>query len=47
VFRAWLGGLAITAGLGYTSPLYVGAGIALSSTVVMVIAARLARQHSV
>ncbi|MEU3378866.1 MFS transporter [Streptomyces caelestis] len=44
---AWLGGLAITAGLGYTSPLYVGAGIALSSTVVMVIAARLARQHSV
>jgi DHA1 family inner membrane transport protein len=37
---AWLGGLAITAGLGYTSPLYVGAGIALLSTVVMVIAAR-------
>ncbi|MFD6169517.1 MFS transporter [Streptomyces coeruleorubidus] len=40
---AWLGGLAITAGLGYTSPLYVGAGIALLSTVVMVIAARRAR----
>ncbi|MFF5985231.1 MFS transporter [Streptomyces olindensis] len=37
---AWLGGLAISAGLGYTSPLYVGAGIALASTVVMVIAAR-------
>ncbi|MFF9808561.1 MFS transporter [Streptomyces coeruleorubidus] len=37
---AWLGGLAITAGLGYTSPLYVGAGIALLSTVVMMIAAR-------
>ncbi|MGW0471429.1 MFS transporter [Streptomyces coeruleorubidus] len=37
---AWLGGLAITAGLGYTSPLYVGAGIALLSTVVMVIATR-------
>ncbi|MFD5127692.1 MFS transporter [Streptomyces olindensis] len=37
---AWLGGLAISAGLGYTSPLYVGAGIALVSTVVMVIAAR-------
>jgi DHA1 family inner membrane transport protein len=43
---AWLGGLAIAAGFGYTSPLYVGAGIALLSTVVMVIAARLARQHS-
>ncbi|WP_338779729.1 MFS transporter [Streptomyces sp. DG1A-41] len=40
---AWLGGVAITAGLGYTSPLYVGAGIALLSTVVMVIAARGAR----
>jgi DHA1 family inner membrane transport protein len=40
---AWLGGLAITAGLGYTSPLYVGAGIALLATVVMVIAARQAR----
>jgi DHA1 family inner membrane transport protein len=39
---AWLGGLAITAGLGYTAPLYVGAGIALTSTVVMVVAARLA-----
>lgn len=37
---AWLGGLAISAGLGYTAPLYVGAGIALVATVVMVIAAR-------
>ncbi|SOR81313.1 MFS transporter [Streptomyces chartreusis] len=44
---AWLGGLAITAGLGYTSPLYVGAGIALLSTVVMVIAARRARSAHV
>ncbi|WP_086561738.1 MFS transporter [Streptomyces africanus] len=44
---AWLGGLAITAGLGYTSPLYVGAGIALLSTVVMVIAARQARTGQV
>ncbi|MFH8497446.1 MFS transporter [Streptomyces coeruleorubidus] len=44
---AWLGGLAITAGLGYTSPLYVGAGIALLSTVVMVIAARRARSPRV
>ena len=39
---AWLGGLAITAGLGYTAPLYIGAGIALTS-VVMVVAARQAR----
>ncbi|MFH9064632.1 MFS transporter [Streptomyces coeruleorubidus] len=44
---AWLGGLAITAGLGYTSPLYVGAGIALLSTVVMVIAAGRARSPRV
>ncbi|MEU0899209.1 MFS transporter [Streptomyces massasporeus] len=42
---AWLGGLAITAGFGYTSPLYVGAGIALTSWVVMVFAARQAAQH--
>ena len=40
---AWLGGLAITAGLGYTSPLYVGAGIVLISVVVMAVAARHAR----
>ncbi|MCL8010186.1 MFS transporter [Streptomyces sp. AS02] len=37
---AWLGGLAITAGLGYTAPLYVGAGVVLISTVVMAVAAR-------
>ncbi|MEU5346794.1 MFS transporter [Streptomyces sp. NPDC020766] len=40
---AWLGGLAITAGLGYASPLYVGAGIVLISVVVMAVAARQAR----
>jgi DHA1 family inner membrane transport protein len=40
---AWLGGLAITAGLGYTAPLYVGAGIVLVSVVVMVVAARQAK----
>jgi DHA1 family inner membrane transport protein len=27
---AWLGGFAISAGLGYTAPLYVGAGIVLA-----------------
>jgi DHA1 family inner membrane transport protein len=40
---AWLGGLAITAGLGYTAPLYVGAGITLTSVIVMAVAAHRAR----
>ncbi|WP_031486295.1 MFS transporter [Streptomyces bicolor] len=40
---AWLGGLAIAAGLGYTAPLYVGAGIVLISAVVMAVAAQQAR----
>jgi DHA1 family inner membrane transport protein len=40
---AWLGGLAITAGLGYAAPLYVGAGIVLISVIVMVVAAHQAR----
>ncbi|MDH6214064.1 MFS transporter [Streptomyces pseudovenezuelae] len=40
---AWLGGVAISAGLGYTAPLYVGAGIVLISVVVMVVAAHRAR----
>lgn len=42
---ARLGGLAITAGFGHTSPLYVGAGIAPTSWVVMVVAARQAAEH--
>ncbi|MFI6279784.1 MFS transporter [Streptomyces sp. NPDC050988] len=40
---AWLGGLAIAAGLGYTAPLYVGAGIVLISVIVMAVAARQAK----
>ncbi|KMS71734.1 MFS transporter [Streptomyces viridochromogenes] len=36
---AWLGGLALTAGLGYRAPLYVGAGIVLASVLVMAVAA--------
>ncbi|MFI7299591.1 MFS transporter [Streptomyces sp. NPDC050121] len=40
---AWLGGLAITAGLGYTAPLYVGSGIVLVSVAVMAVAAHRAR----
>jgi DHA1 family inner membrane transport protein len=42
---AWLGGLAISAGLGYTAPLYVGAGIVLMSVAVMAVAAQRARSH--
>lgn len=40
---AWAGGLGIAAGLGYTSPIWIGAVIAAVALVVMVIAARLAR----
>lgn len=42
---AWLGGLAISARLGYTAPLYVAAGIVLVSVAVMVVAAQQARPH--
>lgn len=37
---AWLGGLAITAGLGHTAPLHTGAAIALAAVVVMLVAVR-------
>ncbi|MEU9450326.1 MFS transporter [Streptomyces sp. NPDC048277] len=40
---AWLGGLAITAGLGYTAPLFTGAAIALASVVVLLVAVRQAK----
>ncbi|MCP9000490.1 MFS transporter [Pseudarthrobacter sp. RMG13] len=36
---AWLGGVTITAGFGYTSPIWAGAGITLLGLVVMIIAA--------
>ncbi|MGR3932410.1 MFS transporter [Streptomyces sp. BRA346] len=36
---AWLGGLAISAGLGYTAPLYVGAAVVALGLAVMVVAA--------
>jgi MFS transporter, DHA1 family, inner membrane transport protein len=36
---AWAGGVAITAGLGYTSPIWVGAGITAAALVVTMIAA--------
>ncbi|GAT74685.1 MFS transporter [Microbacterium hydrocarbonoxydans] len=40
---AWAGGVGITAGLGYTSPIWIGAAITASALVVMGIAAALAR----
>ena len=40
---AWLGGLAITAGLGYRAPLYVGAAIVLTAVAVMTCATRTTR----
>jgi DHA1 family inner membrane transport protein len=36
---AWLGGVTITAGLGYTSPIWAGAGITLLGLAVMAFAA--------
>jgi DHA1 family inner membrane transport protein len=36
---AWLGGVTITAGFGYTSPIWAGAGITLLGLVVMAFAA--------
>ncbi|RKN45991.1 MFS transporter [Streptomyces hoynatensis] len=38
---AWLGGLAIGAGLGYTAPLYVGAALVTLGLAVMAVAARI------
>ena len=42
---AWMGGVTITAGLGYTSPIWAGAGITLLGLAVMVVAAASARRH--
>ncbi|WP_051109587.1 MFS transporter [Promicromonospora sukumoe] len=38
-FGAWVGGLTLAAGLGYTSPLWAGAAVTLAGLVVMVVAA--------
>ncbi|WP_120494759.1 MFS transporter [Microbacterium phyllosphaerae] len=43
---AWAGGLGISAGLGYTSPIWIGAAITASALVVMVIAVITARHPS-
>ncbi|GAB6899051.1 MFS transporter [Kineosporia succinea] len=39
-FGAWVGGLTLAAGLGYTSPLWAGAGITLAGLAVFAIASR-------
>ena len=44
---AWLGGVTITAGLGYTSPIWAGAGITLLGLAVMVFAAAQAKRLAV
>jgi DHA1 family inner membrane transport protein len=41
---AWLGGVTITAGLGYTSPIWAGAGITLLGLAVMIFAAAQAKR---
>ena len=43
---AWLGGVTITAGLGYTSPIWAGAGITLMGLGVMAVAAAGAKRHT-
>jgi DHA1 family inner membrane transport protein len=43
---AWLGGLTIAAGLGYTSPLWVGAAMTVGALVVIAIAAAASRRSS-
>ncbi|GAA3437467.1 MFS transporter [Kutzneria kofuensis] len=44
-FGAWLGGLAIDAGLGYTSPNWIGAALALAGLVVAVSSGLLERRQ--
>ncbi|MEH0843997.1 MFS transporter [Micromonospora sp. CPCC 205711] len=44
---AWIGGVTISAGLGYTSPIWAGAGLTLAGLGVLLAAARLARRRGV
>jgi MFS transporter, DHA1 family, inner membrane transport protein len=44
---AWLGGLTIAAGLGYASPLWVGAGLAAAALVVLLVADAAARRSAI
>lgn len=42
---AWIGGLTIAAGLGYTSPIWAGAGITVASVALTAVAATVGRRH--
>lgn len=42
---AWAGGVGISAGLGYTSPIWIGAALTAIALVIMGIAAALASKH--
>lgn len=42
---AWIGGVTITAGLGYTSPIWAGAGITVAAVVVLVVATAAQRER--
>lgn len=42
---AWIGGVTITAGLGYTSPIWAGAAITLAALVLLVIASSQSRRR--
>ncbi|MFJ4221258.1 MFS transporter [Curtobacterium luteum] len=42
---AWIGGLTIAASLGYTSPIWAGAGITVASVALTAVAAAAARRH--
>jgi MFS transporter, DHA1 family, inner membrane transport protein len=44
---AWLGGVTITAGLGYTSPIWAGAGLTVLAVIVMAFAAAGAHRQAV
>jgi DHA1 family inner membrane transport protein len=43
---AWLGGVTISAGLGFTSPIWAGAGVTFLGLTVMVVAAAVARRSN-
>jgi DHA1 family inner membrane transport protein len=46
-FGAWLGGFTISAGLGFTSPLWTGAGLTLAALLLLLLAERAARRAPV
>jgi DHA1 family inner membrane transport protein len=40
---AWLGGLTIAAGLGFTSPIWMGAAVTVAGLLVLIVAAKIDR----